>query len=222
MKVDTLLFDLDGTLINTNDLIVASFMHTLDHYFPGKYKKEDIHQFMGPPLMESFNKLNPEKAEEMAQFYRDFNHEKHDELVTEFEGVYDTIKFLHEKGYKLGIVTTKKRYTVNLGLRLTKLDQFFDVVVTLDDVKHPKPDPEPLLKALEQLGSKPEQTIMIGDNHHDIEGGKNTGTLTAGVAWALKGRKHIESLHPDFILDKMSDLIDILGGLNSEQANYSL
>lgn len=214
MKIDTLLFDLDGTLINTNELIVASFMHTLEHYYPGQYTREDIHLFMGPPLMESFIKLNPEKAEEMTQFYRDFNHEKHDELVTEFEGVYDAIKALHEKGYKLAIVTTKKRFTVEMGLRLTRLDQFFDAVVTLDEVTHAKPNPEPLLKALEQLGSKPEQAIMVGDNSHDIEGGKNTGTLTAGVAWALKGRAHIESLHPDFILDKMSDLIDIVGGLN--------
>lgn len=214
MKVDTLLFDLDGTLINTNDLIISSFMHTLEHYYPGQYKKEDVLQFMGPPLMDSFNKLDREKAEEMAQFYRDFNHSKHDELVTEFEGVYDTIKTLHEQGYKLAIVTTKKRYTVEMGLKLTKLDPFFDVVVTLDDVTHAKPDPEPLLKALEQLGSKPENAIMVGDNNHDIEGGKNTGTLTAGVAWAMKGREYIESFHPDFVLDNMSDLLDILGGLN--------
>lgn len=214
MKVDTLLFDLDGTLINTNDLIISSFMHTLEHYYPGQYKKEDVLQFMGPPLMDSFNKLDREKAEEMAQFYRDFNHSKHDELVTEFEGVYDTIKTLHEQGYKLAIVTTKKRYTVEMGLKLTKLDPFFDVVVTLDDVTHAKPDPEPLLKALEQLGSKPKNTIMVGDNNHDIEGGKNTGTLTAGVAWAMKGREYIESFHPDFVLDNMSDLLDILGGLN--------
>lgn len=214
MKVDTLLFDLDGTLINTNDLIVASFQHTLDHYFPGQYKKEDILQFMGPPLMESFNKLNAEKAEEMAQSYRDYNHSRHDELVTEFEGVYDTIKAVHEKGYKLAIVTTKKRFTVDMGLRLTKLDQFFDVVIALDDVVHAKPDPEPLLKALERLGSKPENAIMVGDNQHDIEGGKNAGTRTAAVSWALKGREYVESLRADFILEKMSDLIDILGGLN--------
>jgi pyrophosphatase PpaX len=215
MKIDTLLFDLDGTLIDTNELIISSFMHTLQHYYPGQYSKEDVLQFMGPPLMDSFNKLNPDKAEEMAQFYRDYNHQKHDELVTEFEGVFDTIKTLHEKGYKLAIVTTKKRFTVEMGLKLTKLDQFFEVVITLDDVTHAKPDPEPLLKALEQLGSKPEKAIMVGDNNHDIEGGKNTGTLTAGVAWAFKGREYIEGLHPDYILDNMSDLLDILGGFES-------
>ncbi|HHW36053.1 MAG TPA: pyrophosphatase PpaX [Bacillales bacterium] len=215
MKIDTLLFDLDGTLINTNDLIISSFMHTLGHYFPGQYQKEDVLQFMGPPLMDSFNKLDSTKAEEMAQFYRDYNHKRHDELVTEFAGVYDTIKTLHEKGYKLAIVTTKKRFTVEMGLKLTKLDPFFDVVVTLDDVTHPKPDPEPLLKALGQLGSKPENAIMVGDNNHDIEGGKNTGTLTAGVAWAVKGREYMESFHPDFVLENMSDLLDIVGGIES-------
>ncbi|WP_102344899.1 pyrophosphatase PpaX [Bacillus sp. Marseille-P3661] len=212
MKVDTLLFDLDGTLIDTNNLIITSFVHTLEHYFPGQYTREDVLQFIGPTLYETFSTLNPEKAEEMMQVYRKFNHEKHDELVTEFETVYDTIQYFHEKGYKLGIVTTKIRTTVEMGLRLTKLDQFFDVIVTLDDVKRAKPDPEPIQLAMKQLNAVPEHTIMVGDNHHDIEGGKNAGTYTAGVAWSAKGPEYLKSYNPDFMLEKMSDLIEIVGG----------
>ncbi|OEH92240.1 pyrophosphatase PpaX [Bacillus solimangrovi] len=211
MKVDTLLFDLDGTLIDTNKLIILSFVHTLEKYFPGQYKEDDVLKFMGPPLEESFQELNPNKLDEMVQTYRTFNHEKHDELVTAFDGVVDTIKTLHERGYKLGIVTTKIRPTVEMGLKLTGLDAYFDVVVTLDDVTHAKPDPEPVNLALSQLGSNVESAMMIGDNSHDIEAGKNANVLTAGVAWAVKGREYLESYHPDYMLEHPSDLLSIVG-----------
>ncbi|MFS0878908.1 pyrophosphatase PpaX [Metabacillus niabensis] len=211
MKINTLLFDLDGTLINTNELIIESFLHTLNKYYPDKYKREDVFPFIGPTLYETFESINPEKKEEMVEVYRKFNHEQHDKLVTEFETVFETIQTLKEKGFKLGIVTTKIRTTVNMGLKLTKLDQFFDVVVTLDDVEHAKPNPEPIFKALEQLDAKPEEAIMVGDNHHDIGAGKNAGTKTAGVAWSIKGRDYIESFQPDYVLDKMSDLLAIVG-----------
>jgi pyrophosphatase PpaX len=211
MKVDTLLFDLDGTLIDTNELIFSSFSHTLEKYYPGKYKREDFIAFIGPPLYDSFATINEEKVEEMMDVYRAHNHEYHDTLVKEFTGVYETIKLLHEKGYKLGIVTSKIRSTVNKGLVLTKLDPFFDVVVTLDDVEQAKPHPEPVEMALKQLNSKPETAIMIGDNSHDVESGQKAGTLTAGVAWSVKGREYLEGYKPDYILDHMSDLLKVLG-----------
>ena len=211
MNIDTLLFDLDGTLINTNELIIESFLHTLHSFYPNQYKREDVLPFIGPTLYDTFGGIDAEKMDEMVKVYRKFNHEQHDLLVTEFETVFETIKTLKEKGYKLGIVTTKIRTTVNMGLKLTKLDQFFDVVVTLDDVNHAKPHPEPVLKALEQLGSTPEQAIMVGDNHHDIVAGQNAGTKTAGVSWSIKGREYISSYHPDYLLEKMSDLLPIIG-----------
>ncbi|MED4402813.1 pyrophosphatase PpaX [Metabacillus fastidiosus] len=211
MKINTILFDLDGTLVDTNELIIQSFLHTLNNYYPDKYKREDVLPFMGPTLHETFGGMDVERVEEMITMYRKFNHENHDVLVKEFDTVFETVKTLHEKGYKLGIVTTKIRSTVTMGLALTKLDQFFDVVVTIDDVKNAKPDPEPLLLALEQLGSSPDEAIMVGDNSHDIEGGKNAGTKTAAVAWSAKGRDFIESFHPDYMLEKMSDLLKVVG-----------
>ncbi|MFP3454353.1 HAD hydrolase-like protein, partial [Bacillus sp. SIMBA_154] len=86
--------------------------------------------------------IDAEKCDDMISMYRAFNHEKHDELVTEYETVYETLDELKKAGYQLGIVTTKLRDTVNMGLKLTGIGAFFDTVVTLDDVKHPKPDPE--------------------------------------------------------------------------------
>nr|WP_309101179.1 pyrophosphatase PpaX [Fredinandcohnia onubensis] len=211
MAIKTLLFDLDGTLIDTNELILQSFLHTFGKYFPERqYSREDILPFNGPTLHESFSSVDPDRAEEMIAEYRKFNHEKHDELVTEFPSVFDTIKTLKEKGYKIGVVTTKVRKTVNMGLQLTKLDQFFDVVVTLDDVTNPKPDPEPVLLALKMLDSTPEEAIMVGDNYQDIVAGKNAGTKTAGVAWSHKGKDFLLEYNPDFMLENMSDLLDLV------------
>ncbi len=209
-KITTLLFDLDGTLIDTNELIIASFLHTLEHYYPNQYKREDVYAFIGPSLLETFSGLDRERAEEMIEHYREHNHLHHDLLVQEYEGVYETILALKERGYKLGIVTTKMSKAVERGLIKGRLDSLFDVVVTLDDVKKPKPDPEPIELALKLIGSSADETIMVGDNSHDILAGKNAGTKTAGVAWALKGREYLEQYGPDYMLDNMRDLLAIV------------
>ena len=211
MKITTLLFDLDGTLINTNELIIASFMHTLEKFYPGKYKREHVIPFMGPTLTESFSTVDANRVDELITEYRRFNVEMHDEFVEEYETVYETIETLHEQGYKIGIVTTKARNVVEMGLSYSRLKQFFDVVITIDDVQNAKPHPEPIQLALKKLNATPEETIMVGDNYHDIEGGKNAGTKTAGVVWSLKGKEFLESYHPDYMLEKMSDILTILG-----------
>lgn len=104
--------------------------------------------FIGPSLHDTFSKIDENKVEEMITSYRKFNHDHHDELVEEYETVYETVRELKRQGYKVGIVTTKARQTVEMGLQLSKLDEFFDVVVTIDDVENVKPHPEPLQKRL--------------------------------------------------------------------------
>ncbi|MFE8696552.1 pyrophosphatase PpaX [Cytobacillus sp. FJAT-53684] len=209
-QVNTVLFDLDGTLIDTNELIISSFLHTLGNYYPDRFKREDVIPFLGPTLKETFESIDAEKVDEMIAVYRKFNLSQHDLLVKEFDGVFQTVQQLKEAGFKIGIVTTKVLMVVEKGLKLTKLDSLFDVIVALDHVEKPKPDPEPILKAMELLGSKPEETIMVGDNSHDILGGKNAGTKTAGVAWSVKGKEFLLGFNPDYILDNMTDLLDIL------------
>ena len=210
-KITTILFDLDGTLIDTNELIISTFMHTLDKYYPGKYQREDVYPFMGPSLMDTFSGLDPDRVDEMILEYRTYNLANHDLLVKEFVGVKDTVHTLKERGYKLGIVTTKLHDVVLKGLRLMDLEPYFEAVVALDHVEKEKPDPEPVLKALEQLGAKPEEAIMVGDNYHDILAGKNAGTKTAGVAWSMKGRDYLANFEPDFMLESMADILAILG-----------
>lgn len=211
MKRDTILFDLDGTLINTNELIIASFLYTLDKYFPEQYNREHILPLMGTPLVETMELFDKERVQDLVQTYREHNIAHHDELVTEFKGVFETVEVLYKKGYKLGIVTTKMRNTVKMGLKLTGLDQFFQTVVTLDDVEKAKPDPEPVQKALALLQSTPDRAIMVGDSKYDILAGQNAGTQTAGVSWTIRGNDYLQQFNPDYMLNEMTDLLDVLG-----------
>ncbi|WP_226580505.1 pyrophosphatase PpaX [Halobacillus litoralis] len=212
MSIRTILFDLDGTLIDTNELIIASFTHTITQYSDRPYDRKEILDFIGPPLVESLRKVNPDKVEEMVETYRKHNIENHDRYVKAYDGVVDTIEALKEKGYRLGIVTTKMRNTVQMGLELTNLDGLFETVITLDDVNNAKPHPEPIVKALDLLNSKASEALMVGDNTHDIEAGQNAGVRTAGVAWTIKGREVLDDLNPDYMLTNMRDLLEITGG----------
>jgi pyrophosphatase PpaX len=211
MDIDTVLFDLDGTLINTNELIIASFLDTLKRYAPGRYGREDIVEWIGEPLRESFVRVDPERADEMVEAYRKHNLEHHDRFVEEYPGVFDTIRILHEQGMKLAVVTTKRRKTAEMGLKIGRLSPFFDVIVPLDEVSKAKPDPEPIHRALELLDSISEKTMMVGDSPSDIQAGKNAGTYTAGVAWAIKGADVLRALAPDVMLETMPDLLNVLG-----------
>ncbi|SHM95490.1 pyrophosphatase PpaX [Gracilibacillus kekensis] len=211
MKVETILFDLDGTLIDTNELIIASFTHTVEKYGDRPYTREEILDFIGPPLIDSLKKVNAEKVEDMMTTYREHNYANHEKYVEAYPTVVETIKTLKNAGFQLGIVTTKLSDTAKLGLKITGMDQLFDVLIGLDDVENAKPHPEPILKAIDELHANPMTTMMVGDNYHDIEAGHNAGVQTAGVAWTIKGRKILEDHDPDYMLEEMSDLLKIVG-----------
>lgn len=210
-KITTILFDLDGTLLDTYELIIQSFMHTFDHFVPGRFTREDCISFIGPSLYDTFGSVLPEKTEEMVAYYREFNKNHHDALVREFPGVIDTVQTLYNQGYKLGIVTTKMKDTTLQGLELVNIRPYFQTIVALDDVEKTKPDAEPIYKALAELDAKPEEAIMVGDSHHDILAGKNAGTKTAGVAWTIKGEETLRQYEPDYMLAAMPDLLRIVG-----------
>lgn len=210
MSIKTVLFDFDGTLIDTNDLIYKSFVYTFDQY-GYEFTKEEILQFNGPPLKETFSRINPELADEMIRTYRAHNGKYHDEYVSLFPNVRETLDALQQEGFKLAIVSAKMRNGVEQGMEATNLTSYFDTIITIDDVKNPKPHPEPVQKALEHLYAKPEEAIMVGDNYHDIKSGNRAGTKTAGVAWSVKGEAFLQQYNPTYMLKDMTDLLNIIG-----------
>ncbi|MFJ7935512.1 pyrophosphatase PpaX [Sporosarcina sp. NPDC096371] len=210
--ITTLLFDFDGTLMDTNELIIRSYQHVLDKHYPGKYTQSDILPFLGPTLTDAFSTVDPQRVDEFIEEYRAWNRERHDELVSEFEGVSETLLLLKEAGVKMAIVSTKRNDMIWRGIDLLQAKGIFDVVIGIDDVTNAKPDPEPIFLALERLGAAADEALMIGDNYHDIEGGKNAGVRTAGVAWSAKGEAFLQTFNPDYMLHHLSDLLPIVKG----------
>lgn len=211
-KITTILFDFDGTLLDTNELIIQTFEQVLNKHVPGRYTRETILPFLGPTLKETFTLVDPSNAEQMMSEYRAWNLENHDRLVQEFDGVSDTLRKLKAQGFKLAIVSTKRNAMVHKGIEQLEVGNIFDVVIGLDDVKNAKPDPEPLLLALEKLGSSPEEAVMVGDNSHDIVGGHNAGVRTVAVAWSAKGETFLQQFKPDYMLQHISELLPIVNG----------
>ncbi|EON74221.1 pyrophosphatase PpaX [Lysinibacillus sphaericus] len=210
MVVKALLFDFDGTLLNTNDLIIQTFMYILEERFPGQYSPKDCLNFIGPSLKQTISDISPGEEDEMIAKYRAWNVLHHDELVTEYPDVVSTLEQLKSMGIKLAIVSSKRNDMIDRGLSVLGASHLFDERIGTDDVKNVKPDPEPVLLALERLGVSKEDAIMIGDNSHDVEAGHNAGVRCAGVAWSIKGADYLQQFKPEYMLQHMTDLFDIV------------
>lgn len=210
MSIRTILFDLDGTLIDTNELINLSFYHTFQK-FGYQFTHDEILAFNGPPLVETFQNIDLAQSEAMITTYREHNLVHHDDYVKAFPNVKETLKVLKNKDISLGIVTTKMRDTAIRGLEVTGIEAYFDAIVGLDDVSNAKPHPESVLNAMKVLHADPETTLMVGDNWHDIKAGHNAGVKTAAVAWSLKGEEFLQGYEPTYMLYDMFDLLEIIG-----------
>jgi pyrophosphatase PpaX len=211
-RFTTFLFDLDGTLIDSVDLILECYRHTMNEHFE-KVPPDSIWLAgIGTPLRKQFAEFtdDPEEIEALAATYRDYHHQHHDELLKQYPGVVEPVRDLKERGVKLGVVTSKMPWSTKRGLELCGFDGMFDAFVTADDVKKHKPDPEPVLRALELLQSTPEESVFVGDSPHDMAAGRAAGVKTAAVLWGPFDRKALEPLAPDFWIEKPSDISRLL------------
>lgn len=201
-----ILFDLDGTVLNTDELIHQSFKYVFKNLKPNYVLEEkELISFLGPPLRNSLSKhFQGEELEKAYDLYQEFNQTKHKEYVSIYEGVISCLDELINMGYPLAIVSTKMTKVVYIGLTTFDLTSYFNVVIGGSDIVNPKPDPEGINLALKLLGVN--QGVYIGDNPSDIKAGKNAKIYTAGVGWSPK-IKELEKEQPDLILKKMTDLI---------------
>lgn len=210
--IRTILFDLDGTILDTNELIIQSFLHTFEGLRDEPLTREHIVPNMGRPLIEQMIYFSGrEQVEDLVAKYREFNIGRHDELVTEFPYVRETLAQLHAAGVKLGVVTSKIRRTTEMGLRLTGMYDYFGTIVTVEDVEKPKPDPEGIRRALRELGGDASTAIMVGDSHYDIEAAHNAGVQSVAVSWSLKGREYLKRYEPTQIIDDIREILPLAG-----------
>ena len=208
MTLSTFLFDLDGTLIDSIELILRSYRHTLRTH-RGHEPADDVWmRGLGTPLSVQFRHFteDPAEIEAMVATYRAYNLAHHDELVRPYDGVVDAVRTLARAGKTLGLVTSKLKSGALRGLQVAGLETAFTVIVGADEVVHPKPHPEPVLTALERLGVPAAGAVFVGDSRHDIVCGRAAGVKTAAVLWGPFDRSHLADLEPDYWLETPADL----------------
>ena len=194
---DPVVFDLDGTVVDTVELIVESFRYATRTVLGEVLPDEVITAGVGQPLMTQMRHLSEEHAQELYDVYREYNHRRHDELIRGYEGIAGLLDALRAAGRRLGIVTSKSRDTTAMAFRAVGLGDRFDVVVTASDSSEHKPSPVPLLLCLERLGATPAGSLYVGDSPVDIEAGRAAGMATAAVAWGVFGREALLAAGPD-------------------------
>ncbi len=213
MPFSVVLFDLDGTLINTNHLIVHTFQHVLKQELGLEVTEQELYKYFGEPLPRTMARWSPERAEELADVYRVYNVANHDRLLRQFEGMHQALEQLSKAGVRLGVVTSKKLDTAMRGLKVSNMDGFFHTVVGMDETEKHKPDPEPVLLALQRLGEQPgPHVLMVGDSRFDILCGHNAGIKTAAVSWTVQDRGELDKSRPDHWLEHPSDLVALVMG----------
>lgn len=211
--IDTVLFDFDGTVMNTNNVIIQSWQHTFRTLEGKERPVDDIVETFGEPLITTMGRFFPEvPPQEAVDIYRSYHYERFEDLIDIFPGIIDILSQLKGKEYKTALVTSRLRGTTDRGMKKYDLDKYFDAVITMEDCTKHKPDPEPINIALAKLGSSPERAVMLGDTMYDIKCARNAGVESILVSWAMAvTEEDLQGPHaPDHIIEKAEDLWDII------------
>ncbi len=208
--IKAILFDLDGTLIDSTDLILNSFNYVLKTYLKKEVPEDRIRSLFGRPLHYQMALFGGEKqADELVKRYREHNLASHKEYLKPIDGAKETLEILKKRGYKLGLVTSKKEDAARLGMQICQIETYFDVFVFSDDVKIHKPEPEPVLCALRKLNLRPQEAVYVGDSTYDIICGQRAGVKTVGVGYTPVGREALLAVKPDHWIEDIKELLEI-------------
>ena len=211
VRYPTVLFDLDGTLIDSGAMILSSFRHATRTVLEREIPDEEMAALVGGMnIHEQMRTLDPDRADDLVSAYREHNEPLHADLQA-FTGVEKLLSELRRQGRTLGIVTSKRRRTVDLAFAVLPIERFFDVVVTSGDTERHKPHPDPVLLALEQLGADPNDAAFVGDSPFDVGAGKAAGVFTVGVSWGgLHSEARLVAAGADVVVHRPEDLLDVL------------
>ena len=210
-----ILFDFDGTLANTIDLIVATFEYTCATALDFKPPRQEIINTIGLPLGDALELLTgihePERIVQLRQVYGQFNADNHDTMIKHIEGVAELLPALRRRDIKLAVVSSKKLYMLQRGMNCLGMTQFIDATVSVLDTEHGKPAPDPMLLACERLGLAPDECLCVGDSPFDIQSGNAAGCYTVAVEYTqLDWQNLLEQGKPDYTIAQPLDLLKLL------------
>ena len=207
--VEVVLFDLDGTLIDTIDMILASMRHATTEVLGEALPDEVLLHNVGVPLRAQMTEFSPEHAEELLVSYRAHNAIVHDDLVAEYPGTEAGLEALTTAGYRLAIVTSKSKPVAMRGLEHYGLEHFFEAVVAYEDTEIHKPEPEPLLEAARRMGVPIELCAYVGDSPHDINAAIAAGAVPVAALWGPFAERVLEP-GPAVALGSIGELAGVL------------
>jgi pyrophosphatase PpaX len=205
------LFDLDGTVVDSGAIILASMRHATREVLGRDFDDAELMQAVGGPGLEAqMAVFAPERVDELVRVYRAHNEPLHDELEA-CAGMEDVLVRLHADGRRLGVVTAKRRSTVELAFASVPIAHLFETVVGGDETEKHKPDPEPLLLAARRMGVPPADCAYVGDSPFDIRAAKAAEMYAVAVTWGrIHDRSKLEREQPDAIADTAEELLERL------------
>jgi pyrophosphatase PpaX len=207
------LFDFDGTLVDTTEMIFQSMRHATSSVLGrDDFSREELLANVGQPLPRQMEILDAEKAELLLEAYRAHHEEHHDALIAEFPGVDEALYRLRAAGVRVVVVTSKRRRSVEMALeKFPGLDLVVDLFVTMEDTREHKPHPEPLLKGLELAGDVPrEKAVYVGDSPFDVQAAKAADLTSVAVSWGAFSEDTLREADPDHLVPDIDAAVDLL------------
>lgn len=212
MRFPVVLFDLDGTLVDSGPIILASYKHATRTVLALDVPDAELMALVGGPgLLEQMRQFSEERADELVSVYRAHNEPLHAGLLA-FPGIEVALRLLKEQGRRLGVVTAKRRPTVELAFDSVRIGDLFDIVVGSDDTDRHKPEPEPILRALELLGATAGDAAYVGDSPYDIAAARAAGVHAVWVSWGgiHDEERILQGERPDAIVHSAEELLAAL------------
>ena len=207
------LFDFDGTLVDTTEMIHQSMRHAASSVLG----RDDIPRGtllanVGQPLPRQMELIDAEKAELLLEAYRRHHEEHHDDLIGEFPGIEEALARLRSAGVRVAVVTSKRLVSVEMALKgFPGLRDVVDRFVTMEDTTEHKPNPEPLLRGLELLGNVPkDEAVYVGDSPFDVEASKAAGLTSVAVSWGAFSEDTLRAAEPDHLVPDIDAVVDVL------------
>jgi pyrophosphatase PpaX len=209
MRFPVVLFDLDGTVVDSGAIILASMRHATRIVLGRDFSDDELLVNVGGPGLEAqMEALGPGRSAELVRVYREHNEPLH-ETLEGFDGIETTLEALRDRGQRLGIVTAKRRATVDLAFTQLPLAHLFETIVGGDETERHKPDPAPLQLALERLAADPRDAAYVGDSPYDMQAARGAGLFAVGVTWGgIHGREVLTDA--EVIVDRAEELLDVL------------
>lgn len=217
-RPQAVLFDLDGTLIDSIGLLLACVHHAFEGRTPAPTDEEWI-ATLGTPLRTQLSGYidSDEEIEAVTAKYRTFQRERHDALTLAYPGVMETLVELDRRGHPMGVVTSKSNEMMDRGLQWLGALEMMKTRIGVNSCELHKPDPFPVRLALRELGYEPHEALFVGDSPHDIKSGNAAGVISVAALWGPFTRDQLEPHKPAVFLERISGLPELIDSLQGDE-----